>query len=300
MREPIRTQIININSYYRSSGNINNFTVNLNNLVLKLEEGNNGYIKIEPVQVCIPRSYYSVNENNNMFQVDDGTITIDIVFPVGNYNVKTFLSALQTFFPDWLIAWHESLNKYYFKPPNDGKTYTFYFPTFCSELMGFHKGSTIVITHDNPVFSVKPVRMHVESVLLVHASFPKIKHAVVDNLLNSELRESDIIAKVPINCPPYDNLIWRANARDVLSFQLSAHYITDLRLTITDEYNNLVPLMHDWTCTFRIEYYLNEDPLNTMNSYMSQLVDFARLFLFTEETKNQKEAQKRTKTAASK
>jgi len=151
--EPSRTQVIHVNSANRTSGSVNDFTVDLGNRFMAVD-GVRGRIRVCPVQVVINRSWYTVAENiNDTFNLFDGTTLTTVVLPPGFYNYKTLQTALKNLLPSFLVEWSLLQNKYKITLPNDGKTYTFYFTTPACELMGFNLGDELEATFETPLVS---------------------------------------------------------------------------------------------------------------------------------------------------
>ena len=108
----MRTSIIHVNSQNRSSGSIYDFENTFKHCHL-VQENYKGRIIIEPIQAVIPRSWYTVDQNNDSFELsDDNGITWQ-VFSIehANYNVKTFLLFLKTLLPEWSLGWSLEKNK---------------------------------------------------------------------------------------------------------------------------------------------------------------------------------------------
>jgi hypothetical protein len=277
-----RSQIIHINSFNRIRGNPSDFTINFSNALFHNSSGRSR-IKVEPIQCVVNRSWYTVDNTNNLFQLSNGVGTINYIIPTGFYNVKTFLALLQSFLPTWTLGYNDITNKYFYKPPYDGQTYTLMFPTIASYLLGFNVYEEVACSYSYPVYSSIPIKMSHESVLLIHSDLPKDNFSSVDNILTSEMKESKVLIKIPITCPPYDNLVWRSNSRDITSFWLSTHYVNDLRIWVTDEFGRSLNLAFDWTMSLRVEYYEEVNQIDVIAQSVSSIKDYFRLLILNNE-----------------
>jgi len=279
----MRTSIIHINSYNRNAGNINDFTVYFQNSLFTLEESElkTGKIQIEPIQCVICRSFYAVDIGNNTFDLssDGGNTWVTQTIPQGNYNVQNFLVFLTNLLPTWLIGWSLQTNSYYYQPPNDGKTYMFRFYNFACSLLGFNIGDTPTITYNNPIYSYIAVNMEHSKVILINCDLPKAKYSSVDNVLTSNIIESNILLKIPItpDSAPWSTLVWRAQSKDIISFDLAHDKIDSIRFWVTDEYGVMLNLVHDWTISFRVTYFSNKD--DNSESYLADIADYLHLMV---------------------
>ena len=202
-----------------------------------------------------------------------------MVLPVGYYNVRTLLSALQALLVGWTVGYSTLTNTFTFTSPNDGLTYTMLFDTPSCELLGFRLGDRKEVTYAAPITSDIPVKVSRENVVLIHATFPKQKFSVIDNIQSSQMRESDILCKIPIDKPPFDNLTWRVNDLDINSFFLSAQQLSQVRIYLTDENNRPLPLPYDWTMTIRVDYFEGVDHVEGIQESVQRISDYLRLMV---------------------
>ena len=267
----MRTSIIHVSSQNRSNGTINDFENTFKHCHL-VQENYKGRIIIEPIQAVVPRSWYTVDENNDTFELsnDNGITWQTLSITHANYNIKTFLVFLKSFLVDWTLGWSQEKNKYYFFPPDDGKQYRFRFRNYSAFLFGCLVGDEV---SGRPFVSTMTVNMERSKVILIHSNLPCVKGSRVDNLSSTQMEESNIFLKIPISSPPWSNLIWRSKSRDVVSFQLSSNSISSVRFWLTDEYNIPIILTTDWTLSFRVTYIdeNNDQLINMLTNIESYL-----------------------------
>src|SRR5665647_1597299 len=79
-----------VDSRQRLSGTDSNFTYALN---LPADEE---YDRVVVLNALIPKSYYLVQTGKNTFQLIEGTSTVTITVPVGDYVLQAWQSTLQT------------------------------------------------------------------------------------------------------------------------------------------------------------------------------------------------------------
>jgi len=108
-----------INSFYRTTGVSENFTLTLDKPIFRVS-------KVDVVSIEIPYSFYVVNVNNNVFDFEDGIGTpYQITIPVGNYDGTTFATQLTTsmdaVYAGWTINYNNSVYKLEFEHTGDFK-----------------------------------------------------------------------------------------------------------------------------------------------------------------------------------
>lgn len=67
------------------------------------------YITASVPYVVIPNSTYIINDNNNTLDISYNNITLRYTFPIGNYNVNTFMTQFYQFFSS--ASWNISVNQ---------------------------------------------------------------------------------------------------------------------------------------------------------------------------------------------
>ena len=275
-----RSTIFHINSKNRSSGSIYDFNVYFGSKLFALEPDESS-IKIDLIQAVILRSFYCVDTGQNSISLQNLSLTGDEMFyyvKPGNYNVKTLMVEFQRLFPNLFIGWNEQENKYYFSGPDDDYIYRLSFiGANIASCFGFDTNETINISSSTTVKSSKPINMEYSKVILLNSDIPRKKFVAVDNVQQSNLTESNILLKIPINEPPWATMVYRANSTDIVSFELSHNKIDQVRFWITNEYGDPIILKHDYTFSFKITYLKNNDFQGNM---LKSLEEHGRIFTF--------------------
>lgn len=88
----MNTDIIFINSYDRTIGSSDNFTVNISNQL----KSNHEYDKISLVNCSIPKSYYLINNTSNELIINENGIDKYVYIQNGNYSLLSLCSWLNT------------------------------------------------------------------------------------------------------------------------------------------------------------------------------------------------------------
>ena len=133
----MKTQLIFINSANRLSGSCYDFLININDGLIKAEE--NQTINLVVLDVVLNRSWYTVQNSDNTFNIFNGTSTTTYTIPIGYYSVTTLKSTLSTILPGgWIVSYYSTTNKFILTPPSDSKTYTISFINSACYLLGFN------------------------------------------------------------------------------------------------------------------------------------------------------------------
>jgi hypothetical protein len=88
----MNTDIIFINSYDRTIGSSDNFTVNISNQL----KSNHEYEKISLVNCSIPKSYYLINNTSNELIINENGIDYYVYIQNGNYSLLSLCNWLNT------------------------------------------------------------------------------------------------------------------------------------------------------------------------------------------------------------
>jgi hypothetical protein len=92
-----------------------------------------------------------------------------------------------------------------------------------------------------------PVKLNRENSIFIHTDLPTLKYASVDNMQDSQIFESNILLKIPIQAALFDNIVFVSNGNDNYSFFLSSKQINSLHIWVTDETSRNLILPYDWT-----------------------------------------------------
>jgi hypothetical protein len=266
-----------MNSKQRVSGSPYDYIVNFNDGLLKAEKG--GFMRLTVVEDTINRSWYSIQEGANSFNVVDnfGNVTT-ITLPIAYYNAIDVRSTLSGLLPSgWSVTYDRKTNKFTFTRGNDSTlSYKFVFTNNLYEVLGFRLGEEPTFTIANPsVVSTLPIRVNEENAVCIHTNLPQRKFSSIDNhdTVNKNFKESTLLAKIPILAPPFDNIVYQVSTPTFV-YDLTADNISTVRVWVTDENEKPLQLPYDWSMTFQIEYLpLNsQDPINDVRDYLRLMI----------------------------
>jgi hypothetical protein len=276
---PQRSQLIFISSKQRISGSAYDYMINFNDGVLKADKGH--FMRLTLVEATINRSWYSIQEGSNTFNVVDnfGNITT-IAFPIAYYNAVDIRSTLAGLLPSgWIITYDRKTNKFTFNRGNDSTpSYKFVFSNSLHEILGFRQGEEPTFTIANPsVVSTLPIRVNEENAVVINTNLPRRNFSSVDNhnTINKNFKESSILAKLPILAPPFDNIVYQISTPTFM-YDITADSISSVRVWLTDENERPLQVPYDWSMTWSVEFL----PL-TDNNHMKDIKELIQLMVLS-------------------
>lgn len=266
-----------VNSKNRITGTPYDFTVNFNNELIKAPK--NHYIQLSVEQVSINRSWYSIQQGLNTFDiVDSNNNTTTVTFPIGYYTVNDVRARLQQVLSTWNIIYDKRTNKFNITRPSNAVTwYKFvFFNTAISNLLGYDVTEQPTFTLANmSLESTKPARVNEDTSILIHTDIPRQKFSAIDNI-TPILTESDVLCSVPIQSAPFDNIVYIKN-NDEFTYNVLAPSIHRVRFYITNEEGTLLQLPYDWNIVLGIKYIPFEN--NATDNALKDIRDMVKLFL---------------------
>jgi hypothetical protein len=274
---PTRTFLF-INSKNRIYGNPYDFVVNLNNELVKSPK--NHYTQITVEQVSITRTWYSIQNGFNTFNiVDNNNNVTTITISVGHYNAFDLRSELQQLMPTWTITYNKKLNIFNFtRPINAVSSYRFVFPHYVvAELLGFSVSEQPSFTSGSPTTtSSKSIKVNNDASLFIHSSIPRQKFSAIDNI-EPTFKESDVLCSIPITAAPFDNIVFNKSNGVEFKYNVFAPAIHQMRFYLTNEQGLSLQVQHDWEIILSVVYVPFDD--NMTNKTLIDIKDMIKLFM---------------------
>ena len=199
-------------------------------------------MRVSLVNAQLPYSFYNINETNNQFNVSGITYN----FPVGNYNVNSFISTWASVLGNnnWSITFNNITNKFNFV-----YTSAFYFNDGGNSMfpiMGFSLGS-FLYSSNNSLLSSYPVNFSGLTRLLI--SSPSFG---IHNITGKEEGYNNILASVPIS----SNMSGIINYTNITNFKnvFKNHELSCIEIIIQDDQNNFINFNNqNWSLTLQLD-----------------------------------------------
>lgn len=269
-----------VNSKNRISGFPWNFTINFNNELIKAPKGH--YIQLSVEHVSINRSWYSIQDGYNTFDVGNSNGGfLRVTLPPGYYNAADLRAQLQSQMGGFTITYDKKVNKFSFTAldfSNGIASWNFAFTVEAiADMFGFNITEQPFMTIANPtVVSSKPIKVNEDANVLIRTNLPRQRLSAIDNI-NKTFVESDILCSVPILSAPFDNITFSRNGNTNYTYNILAPTIHGVRIYVTNEQDVFLKMPYDWTMTWSINYL----PYNTDDSkpVLENIRDMIRLFM---------------------
>lgn len=197
--------------------------------------------RVEVVNAQIPISWYLINSTNNQFYIN-GT---PYFFPVGNYNVNSFIATwIATFGSNWTITFTSTLNQFTFTNTSnfvlsDGSNTIF-------NIIGFSPG-TSYSSVGNALTSQYSVNFGgLQKVNIKSASF---------TLANSDSKNKSVsktMASIPVSSIQGGYVFYN----NITGFKsvFKNHELSSINIDIKDDYGNFIDFNNvDWSLTLQID-----------------------------------------------
>ncbi len=182
------------------------------------------HIHLGVSSASIPLSFYNVNTNNNLLRYNLllGE-NINVYIPIGNYNITTFTTMLNTLLTNITVVYSVSLNKYTFTHATSD--FTISNASTCLSLIGFteffHTSSSRILISDRCI-NLSPVR-----------SFTISCNSKTGNINKASPSIQNILCSIPIS----SNMLGIVNYTDPNNFQsnLFTSVLNNISIQITDQ-----------------------------------------------------------------
>ncbi len=200
------------------------------------------HIHLGIVSASIPISYYNVNNNNNLLKYNLllGE-TVNIYIPIGNYNITTFTTMLNSLLTNFTVSYSISLNKFTFTHATSD--FTISNLSSCLSLIGlteyFHTSTARVLLSDRCI-NLSPVR-----------SFTISCDHKTGNINKAAPGVQNILCSIPIS----SNSLGIVNYIDNNKFQsnLYTNILSNINIQITDQDGDYIDFNGvNWFMTLQI------------------------------------------------
>lgn len=258
-----KTRLFNISSSNASNGSFkSSVNVQLPDLTFHDLNIKNVYLSVNHCEV--PNSFYVVNYTNNQIVIDGITYVIN----VGNYNVNSFTTALQSVLPSGYILTYSSItNKFTLSYTSDFTINASSQNSTINKVVGLDIyditsiSNTLIFPH---LINFLPMQR-----INFRSNFFKL------NNYNSSDGSSDVFLCLQNNSGQLSMINYVNQSND--EYIIQDKNITSFTINVTDDYNNLINFNNiDWTLSFKIliEYIDNTDRINNFNDILRNSINF--------------------------
>jgi hypothetical protein len=217
------TDIIFINSYDRTIGSSDNFTVNISNQL----KSNHDYEKISLVNCSIPKSYYLINNTSNELIINESGIDKYIYIQNGNYSLLSLCS--------WLNN-SANLSPY-------GIIYTYNFnPNIQTGKITIsvtgNSGNNVIFkfANDNNPGLILGFEEEINYTFNSNIISPNICNMELTNSISicSDIVENEILFSITPNVLAYNYINYQNNSLDITSKKINRQIRNNIRIYLLD------------------------------------------------------------------
>lgn len=194
------------------------------------------YDRIVLMNCTLTKTYYNINSNNNSFIVEVASVNYPVTLAVGNYNRKTFQTALKTALDTcgagltWTISYPTTntvdTGKFTYSTLL-GTTVTFKFTTGINVAMGFNENTNYTFT--TLITSPNVINLTSESSLFLHCSLIQGEDDILETLIFNDT-------------PNYSALSYTCNDPFMFAREIKVNHDTTAVLSLSDENGNYIDL----------------------------------------------------------
>ena len=220
-----------------------------------------------------PISFYQINSTNNILNIKIGTTVYKFMFPQGNYNTNTFITAFSAIVTSYSLNGNMtlSLNQYtnaftitYITPSTSINAFTILSTSTISSIMGFLSNTQYNSTSLNSTTSslTFPFTCNFAGLNTINIFCPNI---LTKNIDSHCLTVSSIVANVPVNNAQNDVIFYEKKSN--LEYVLTSD-IESIQIDIMDNQHNYIDFNNQhWNMVMQFDSYYDEERKLSRNSF---------------------------------
>jgi hypothetical protein len=237
--DPNNKHFVYVNSLHRLSGTTSNFTYNIN------LPPNKRFTKVVVLDALIPKSYYLIDSNDCVFQLQEGGTVVDVTIPAGNYNFLSWQyvigSVLTSASPN---GWSYSCTyantntsadtgKFIYSVTGNSSQPSLIMVADSSlfEQLGFDDGSTNVFTSGS-LTAANVCKLQVEDSIFINSSL-----VIGSPNQLGVLQHINVVAS-----PNFSTVTYQCTAPDHFSKPMNTLLSSSVSFSLTDEHNQNIDL----------------------------------------------------------
>lgn len=211
-----------------------------------IEASSQCYIYISVQNLAIPYSFYNCNNTNNILRYNlnsspDEIITV--IIPVGNYNINTLKTYLQSVMTGFTLSYDSTSNRYTFY--NTNTNFTILSSSTCLAMLGF-KNSVSLSSNNRTLISTICCDLTTTKCIYVCSTFPS------SNISKAKITDNSIVASLPVDVSPFSLLTY--SNHNNYRFNTFANILSSITIRLTDQNGNLLDLNGcEWSMTLQLD-----------------------------------------------
>jgi hypothetical protein len=247
-----------LSTKHRSTGSPNDAFYNID-AGLRCGKAPGERITMTPVYTSIWKNWDTVNRHNRRFQIVVNGVANDCYLKIGSgYSCSAFgvevQRVVQTFSTGFQVKYDRISNRYTFTPSDD-RAYKISIPhRHLSGFMGFPQEmrETREFTRSNPLVSERNVSMAPQVSVVVSCDLVTTDN--FNNFTHRHVCATGVILVIPIDSPPYGQLVYEAPTPNTGTLTLAANSVHHMRIWVTDETGESIDVS-EWVLGIRYDIY---------------------------------------------
>tara|TARA_R110000851_G_scaffold38124_2_gene98024 strand:+ start:1662 stop:2405 length:744 start_codon:yes stop_codon:yes gene_type:complete len=199
--------------------------------IIEIRKDETAYISVK--NCVIPRSFYNVNNSNNMLNYSVDGIDYTINLTNGNYNVLNLKSHIVELFNSsgytMIITYDTKTNKLTFR--GTVHEFTFKQSSNCFELIGLLENYDYVSNNLELKSNIGTNLFTIKNIYLTSSNF------ILNNIDSNNHNKSSILASIPVKGVENSILFYEDRTKHLIH---NCNNLTALRIILTDENSNLI------------------------------------------------------------
>lgn len=242
----INSKSVFITSVNRSTGEPNDFSININSDAVKASEYETMRLVLDELTINRNWSEVQTEVNDTIVFTDENDDETTYQIPEGNYTVYTLRDALNTLLTGkFTVSYNIASNKYTFTASN---------PNY--KLYAYESGQFLGLTnhmdYTGTFSSSHPINLTYFNTIYLNCDIPSSSHSI-DNLRQNGVDTGNILARIPITAPYYSNITY-TNLTKNNGIRISGQTLDTIRFWLTTDKNTTLNLNSDWDFSLRILY----------------------------------------------
>ena len=276
----LRRQIFHFDTRNKASGEINTPVFSFRKDLFQVSD-QSIQLRFSLLQATVPYTWYNISDNggysnNWMDFYEDGNQPLRLTISAGNYNITQILTALNnqinsisskvfsysfdsiTLKASWTYTGNGTVSFGFSNNSSDS----------LSRVLGFETG--IHAFSNKTLTSQEPVNVSQSSDVFVNiTNLQGISYEYVNGTLNN----STLFCVLPIVVPFFNNITYVSRKDHEYQFIISSQSMPDsLSFSMTNQYDELIPLNRNWNITLVCEWITQEPKMNIEYNLLEKLL----------------------------
>ncbi len=277
----INTQYIYINSVNRGlNDDIYDLEIDLPDGMIKCNPDTES-LAISATSFNITKNWYYVNETNDYIKIlgPNGNVAFEHYTIPSNYTFKKLATYITEVVPFPItMSYDSNRNKYIIDMPT-GYSLDFRPENSMWYILGFNEGSIITKQEGQKIISENVLNIYLSRNIGIYIEnvTPDKNVSAIENSVNNSAVPSTCLLSVANDFAPYTVKTFE-NTDNLFRINIKEKSLTKLRITIRDEYKELLEFITDYHLVLKVDTYSNDNSMQTKTlSALQNIEDYMRL-----------------------